>query len=197
MEQFARSKRIGLLGGSFNPAHDGHVYISKQALELLGLDEIWWLVSPQNPLKEKSGMAPFSDRFENAKKTAATCAKILISDFEIHSKTTYTYETLCAIKAKYPDYHFVWLMGDDNLLQFPKWHRWEDIMELLPIAVFNRDGNASEILSCEVANKFSSCKIKDIGKLVTSSTPSWGFIDITPHPASSTKLRADKPMKNK
>lgn len=185
-------KKIGLLGGSFNPAHSGHVYISEQALELLGLDEIWWLVSPQNPLKEKYEMAAFAERMQQAVQAASACKRIIVSDFEAHSNTVYTYDTICRIKALYPNNNFVWLMGADNLLQFPKWHRWRDIMQSIAIAVFNRDNSKIKALSGEVANEFAARKINYAIKLIHSVPPAWAFLDIRTHPLSSTKLRVEK-----
>ncbi len=183
--------KIGLLGGSFNPAHAGHVYISKQAIKLLGLDEIWWLVSPQNPLKEKQGMAEFENRLAIARQVAENCPQIKVSDFEINSGTTYTYDTMLALKAEYPKNNFVWLMGADNLLQFPKWHKWQDIMEIMPIAVFNRGDLKEKALTGEVAAKFAAYKINDAKQLNYTNPPAWTFLDIEIHPASATKIRND------
>jgi len=187
-----QNPKIGLLGGSFNPAHDGHVYISRKALELLGLDEVWWLVSPQNPLKETKGMAAFPERFAKAAAIASGCKGIVVSDFETHSKTTYTYDTLLAIKAVYPHNNFVWLMGADNLLQFPKWHKWREIMRLVPVAILNRGGiDAEKALSGQVANEFSQYKITDPQLLAQQAPPAWLFLDIEPSSLSSTQLRGD------
>ena len=189
MVQSGQGKKIGLLGGSFNPAHAGHVYISGQALKMLGLDETWWLVSKQNPLKETQGMVEFEERVQFAREIAAENPNIIVSDFETSIKTNYTYDTLKAIKAGYPEHQFVWLMGADNLIQLPKWYRWQDIMNLVPIAVFNRDSLKDKALESEAAIKFASSKINDTKQLVTSLPPAWAFLDIKTHPASATKIR--------
>lgn len=195
-----QGKKIGLLGGSFNPAHAGHVYISQQALALLDLDEIWWLVSPQNPLKEEAGMASFAERFDKAKEVAAGNDKILVSDFENNlapssasrgGGKTYTFNTISALKSKYPDCNFVWLMGADNMLQFPKWHRWRDIMNLMPVAVFNRGKFKEKALLGEVAVEFATNRVQNLGKLSCSKLPAWAFLDIKTHPMSATKLREE------
>ncbi len=182
-------KKIGLLGGSFNPAHKGHLYISRKALKLLQLDEIWWLLSPQNPLKTDKDLAPFSLRLQMAQQQAAPCTQIIVSDFENKAKTSYTYDTLCAIKTTYPHYNFVWLMGADNLLQFPKWHKWQEIMQLLPIAVFNRDNYKEPALSGLVATQFAANKLDNTSLLACAKPPAWAFLDIKPNPISSTYLR--------
>ncbi len=136
------SIKIGLLGGSFNPAHEGHLHISEIARKKLGLDQVWWLVSPQNPLKEKSGMMPFEERFESARKIAGSNPKIIISDIESRLNTIYTSDTLKRLKQKYPRHKFFWLMGTDNLIQLPKWKNWEEIFEYAEVHVFDR-ANAS------------------------------------------------------
>jgi nicotinate-nucleotide adenylyltransferase len=130
--------KIGLLGGSFNPAHKGHLYISKIALKKLGLAEVWWLVSPQNPLKPTKGMMPFEKRFESAQTIVGEHPKILVSDIERKLKTTYTFETLKKLTKKFPHIEFVWLMGADNLVQLPSWGNWRGILRLAHIHVFDR-----------------------------------------------------------
>jgi nicotinate-nucleotide adenylyltransferase len=131
--------RIGLLGGSFNPAHGGHRRISLFALDALGLDEVWWLVSPGNPLKPKAGMAPLARRLRSARRQARR-APIRPTAIEHWLGTRYTAHTLRALRARYPRHEFVWLMGADNLAQFHQWHRWRDIARTMPIAVIARPG---------------------------------------------------------
>ena len=118
-----RNRRIGLLGGSFNPAHAGHRYISTEALRRLDLDEVWWLVSPQNPLKSQSGMAPFSQRLSHAA-SVARHPRIRVSAIEAEMGTRYTADTLAMLVRRFPAARFVWLMGADNLMQIPKWRDW-------------------------------------------------------------------------
>jgi nicotinate-nucleotide adenylyltransferase len=131
--------RIGLLGGSFNPAHRGHRHISLAALAALELDEIWWLVSPGNPLKEKAGMAPLAARLASARR-AARRAPIRATTIERAMGTVYTVDTLAALVRRYPKKRFIWLMGADNLAQFHRWRDWRRIAALVPIAVVTRPG---------------------------------------------------------
>ncbi|MBO0712928.1 MAG: nicotinate-nicotinamide nucleotide adenylyltransferase, partial [Acetobacteraceae bacterium] len=120
-----RHRRIGLLGGSFNPAHGGHLHVSLLALRHLALDEIWWLVSPQNPLKPADGMAPFANRLEQARRVAAEHPRIRVTDLENRlGASRYTADTLQALRRRFPRLRFVWLMGGDNLVQIPRWQRW-------------------------------------------------------------------------
>lgn len=129
--------KIGLLGGSFNPAHDGHRYISIEAMKRAELDQVWWLVSPGNPLKAGHEMAPFETRFDKAKKIAAH-PQIHVSDCELRFETRYTIDTLKRLKQKCPQHRFVWLMGADNLAQFTRWKRWREIAALVEIVVLDR-----------------------------------------------------------
>jgi nicotinate-nucleotide adenylyltransferase len=132
--------RIGVLGGSFNPAHRGHRAISLAAIAALGLDEVWWLVSPGNPLKEKTGdMAPFAARFASAR-AMARHAPIRVSAIELRLGTRYTIDVVRALNRGYPNKSFIWLMGADNLAQFDKWRDWRDIAREVPIAVVARPG---------------------------------------------------------
>ena len=132
-------KRIGLLGGSFNPAHGGHRRISLFAQQALGLDEGWWLVSPGNPLKPKAGMAPFATRLASARLMARR-SRIKVSDFEAKAGTRYTVDTLRKLLRRYPKRRFIWIMGADNVANFTRWRRWRDIARLMPIAVIARPG---------------------------------------------------------
>ncbi|WP_324828988.1 nicotinate-nucleotide adenylyltransferase [Qipengyuania zhejiangensis] len=131
--------RIGLLGGSFNPAHGGHRRVSLFALRALGLDEVWWLVSPGNPLKPRAGMAPLAARFGSAVRQARR-APIRVTAIERELGTRYTVDTLAGITQRYPKHAFVWLMGSDNLAQFHQWRDWRGIARTMPIAVIARPG---------------------------------------------------------
>ena len=132
-------RKIGLLGGSFNPAHGGHLAISLDAMEALGLDEVWWLVSPGNPLKAQAGMAPLTARVMSAKSLARR-APIRVSAIEMELGTRYTDDTLAALTRRYPRLTFIWLMGADNLAQFDQWRNWQDIARTMAIAVIARPG---------------------------------------------------------
>lgn len=189
-----RGQKIGLLGGSFNPAHEGHRRISVAALRLLDLDEIWWLVSPQNPLKPAEGMAGFRERFEYARGFARhPCIKV--SDFEAKIGERRTVYTLKALKAAYPRHKFVWLMGADNLVQLPKWQKWEQIMSLVPVAVFNRPGFTYKALNGKAATKFRRARVfnnsfgDDRRHLADMKPPAWVFLPETTIDLSSTQIR--------
>ncbi|MCM8731116.1 nicotinate-nucleotide adenylyltransferase [Hephaestia sp. GCM10023244] len=132
-------RRVGLLGGSFNPAHKGHRAISLAALAALDLDEIWWLVSPGNPLKPQAGMAPLAVRLASARAISGH-APIRPTDIEARLGTRYTVDTLAALVRRYPNHRFVWLMGSDNLAQFHQWRDWRRIARTMPIAVIARPG---------------------------------------------------------
>lgn len=128
---------IGLLGGSFNPAHEGHLHISLYALNKLKLDEVWWLVSPHNPLKEKQSLADYKLRLESAH-AMARHSHIKVSDMENKRGLFYTYKTIAHLKRHYPHLQFVWLMGADNLNGFHRWQRWDWLLEHIPVVVFDR-----------------------------------------------------------
>lgn len=129
----------GLLGGSFNPAHGGHRAISLNAIEALGLDELWWLVSPGNPLKPKAGMAPLRARLGSAQRMARR-SPIRATAIEAELGTRYTVDTLKKLVRRYPNRRFIWIMGADNLVQLPQWRDWREIARLMPIAVIARPG---------------------------------------------------------
>ncbi|MGB3754031.1 MAG: nicotinate-nucleotide adenylyltransferase [Parerythrobacter sp.] len=139
-------RRIGLLGGSFNPAHGGHRRISLFARAALGLDEVWWLVSPANPLKPAKGMAPLETRYRSAL-VQARRAPIRVTAIEAQLGTRYTADTLAAVAARYPRCAFVWLMGSDNLAQFHRWRAWRRIARTMPIAVIARPGYAGDAVA--------------------------------------------------
>ncbi len=189
-------RRIGLLGGSFNPAHEGHLHISALALDHLALDEVWWLVSPQNPLKPEDGMAPFAERLAGARKVAAKAGgrRIRASGIEARFGTVYTVDTLRALTSRWPGARFVWLMGADNLVEIPKWRKWADIFGILPVAVFDRPSYASEALSGEAARRFGAKRL-DQGQaplLAEKTPPAWVFLHTGLNPASATKIRATR-----
>jgi nicotinate-nucleotide adenylyltransferase len=134
----ADGMRIGLLGGSFNPAHGGHLYVSEIARKALKLDYVWWLVSPGNPLKSEP--APMELRMTRAR-NAAQAPRIRVTDIERRLGTRYTVDTVAALQRRFPGVDFIWLMGSDNLEQFARWRRWRDIAARIPIAVVRRPGS--------------------------------------------------------
>jgi nicotinate-nucleotide adenylyltransferase len=178
------------LGGSFNPAHDGHRHISQLALSRLGLDEVWWLVSPQNPLKSEVGMASFESRLESAYSIAGD-RRIRVSAIEAELGTRYTADTLKALQNRYPAARFVWLMGADNLVQISRWRAWAEIFRTIPIAVFARDSYDSKALSELASVRFRRARIPERAArlLPDAAPPAWAFLRIKPHPATATELR--------
>lgn len=188
-----------MLGGSFNPAHDGHRHLSLEALRRLRLDRIWWLVSPQNPLKARNGMAPLAQRIAEAERVARH-PRITVTGVESRLGTVYTAETLHRLKRLFPRLRFVWLMGADNLAQIHHWRHWRAIFGAVPIAVFDRasgpaPGHAP--MASPAARRFARNRISDPGRLALSHPPAWIFLHNRLHPASATAIRAarkkDKP----
>jgi len=151
----AAGLKIGLLGGSFNPAHEGHLHISDVAIKRLGLDYVWWLVAPQNPLKPSIGMAPLSDRLSYAAAMFENHRRVFVMDIERELGTRYTIDTLAKLKRRFPQVHFVWLMGTDNLASFRHWKRWDQIAKTVPIAVVMRPGSTLAPLHAKAAQRFA------------------------------------------
>lgn len=184
------ARKIGLLGGSFNPAHEGHRDISLAALACLGLDEVWWLVAPQNPLKSAQGMAPFALRFAEAERVAAH-PKIRVSDLELRFGTRYTADTLQRLKHQFRAYRFVWLMGADNLAGMAAWKDWQQIFHLVPIAVFDRPTYTYKALAALAARRFACFRAREQAArtLVISPPPAWTFVHHRLNPISATEIR--------
>ena len=184
-------KVIALLGGSFNPAHDGHVHISKQALMKVGVDEVWWLVSPQNPLKSSRHMASYAERFASASALTRSQPAIKVSDYEARAGTRYTIDTLRALQRAYPHYRFIWLMGADNLVQFHRWKHWRAIASLMPIAVFDRSPSQYSALRSQAASALHYAKIPEscARLLAHLPAPAWCYLHIPRSTLSSTQIR--------
>ncbi len=182
--------RIGLLGGSFNPAHAGHLAMSAYALKRLGLDQVWWLAAPQNPLKSGKGMAPFSARMKQARKIAVH-PKIIITDLEAQFGTRYTVDTLRVLKKRFPRARFVWLMGADNLQQMPRWHKWPVLFQSVPVAVFRRPGYAVGRGSGKAAQRFDRAWLpaRRAGQLAQLRAPAWMVLDNAMNNLSATAIR--------
>jgi nicotinate-nucleotide adenylyltransferase len=187
-------KRVGLLGGSFNPAHRGHRAISIHAAKALGLNEVWWLVSPGNPLKAAKGMAPLEARFRSALR-ASRRAPIRATAIERELGTRYTVDTLRALQRRFPGRRFVWLMGADNLAQFHFWKEWRKIATLVPIAVVGRpgyDGPAHAARAMGWLRRF----VRPAGQArswTEWSPPALVLLHLPPDPTSATALRAAEP----
>ncbi|MEZ5931345.1 MAG: nicotinate-nucleotide adenylyltransferase [Alphaproteobacteria bacterium] len=181
---------MGLLGGSFNPAHHGHLAISLEAIRRLGLDRVWWLVSPQNPLKAKAEMADLPERMASARAIAADHPKIVVTDLERKLGTQYTVDTVRRLKRSGRD-DFVWLIGADNLLQLPAWRDWKGLLNLIPIAVFDREPYSYKALAGRVARAYAHCRIdpERASDLVGGDLPAWVYFRLRRHRVSSTAIR--------
>lgn len=182
--------RIGLLGGSFNPAHAGHAYIARAALRLLRLDQVWLLVSPGNPLKSSADMAPFAQRLASAERLC-THPHLRATDIEYRLGTRFTADTLQALRQRFPRAQFVWLMGADNLRQFPSWRRWEHITRLMPIAVLPRPGSTRIALASRAAQRLRHARLRANAQtlLARSAAPRWSLLPIRENPLSATQIR--------
>jgi nicotinate-nucleotide adenylyltransferase len=186
-------QRIGILGGSFNPAHRGHLDISLAALHRLGLDQVWWMVSPQNPLKPVDGMAPLPERLAAARAVARD-NRIKVTDIEARLGTRYTAETLALLLRRTPERRFVWLMGADNLAQIDAWKDWQQIFHLLPIAVFARPSYCFMALAAKAARRFARYRLNEgAGRsLVMAMPPAWLFVHGRLNPISATEIRKSR-----
>lgn len=184
----------GLLGGSFNPAHEGHRRISLAAARALGLDEVWWLVSPGNPLKPEAGMAPLAARLASARAQAGR-APIVATAIEAALGTRYTVDTLTKLVRRYPNRRFIWLMGSDNLVQFHRWKDWRRIAMLMPIAVIARPGYIPDAQSARAMGwlrRFVHTPGRSF-EWTTWRTPALVLLRFRPDPSSATRLRALRP----
>jgi nicotinate-nucleotide adenylyltransferase len=171
---------IGLLGGSFDPAHSGHLHVSLTALRRLGLDYVWWLVTPGNPLKEAP--APFEKRLAAARQIARH-PRLIVSDIERQLGTRYTIDTIKALKRRFPCVRFVWLMGSDNLENFRRWRNWQQIARLLPLVVVQRPGSLMARGHAALVRRFGRAdRLK--------APPSILVLDGARNPQSATRLRS-------
>lgn len=182
---------VGLFGGSFNPAHDGHAHVAETALQRLDLDRVVWLVSPQNPLKDTAQTAPLAERLASARMWAPG-PRMIVSDFETRAGTRWTIDTLRALKARYPGVRFVWLMGSDNLESFHRWRGWTDIMRLMPVAVIARPGSLLESRAAPAARRFAGHRVAatEARLIARMQAPAWTYLTAPLNPSSSTALRA-------
>jgi nicotinate-nucleotide adenylyltransferase len=182
---------IGLLGGSFNPPHVAHRMISEAALKRLGLDKVWWVVSPGNPLKRRVGTMPLGDRMALCREVAKN-PHIVVTDFEKDLQAPYTASTLAFLKSRSPLVRFVWIMGADNLATFDRWQRWREIFTMVPIAVVDRPGWRMKALASKGARAFAAARVPeaDAAGLALRPAPAWTFLSGPLSHLSSTALRA-------
>lgn len=190
MPHTERGMVIGLFGGSFNPPHAGHALVAEIALRRLGLDQLWWMVTPGNPLKNKAELSPLATRIK-ACEALVSDPRIKITAFEQSFGVTYTANTLRLIKARNPLARFIWIMGADNLRSFHRWQNWRKIAETFPIAVIDRPGATLAYLSSTMAQAYSHARVDedDAGILWTKTAPAWMFIHGPRSTLSSTALR--------
>ena len=191
MPHVERGMVVGLFGGSCNPPHQGHLLVAEIALRRLGLDQLWWLVTPGNPLKSRNELAPLAERLA-ACETLAEDPRIKITAFEKTLGTSYTARTLDFIRARNPHVHFIWIMGADNLAGFHRWQRWQKIATTFPIAVIDRPGSTLAYLSSKTARTFDYARVdeEDAGVLWQKRAPAWTFIHGPRSTLSSTAIRA-------
>ena len=187
---FWAGRKVGLLGGSFNPAHDGHRHVSLLALKLLGLDYVWWLVSPQNPLKSTRDMASLEERLVSGQ-LVARHPRIVVTDIECELDTRFTAQTLAGLHRHFPRTRFVWLMGADNLTQIPRWQNWTRIFASTPVAVFSRPPYSLSALHGKAAQRY---RCRRVGQnrargLPAMEPPAWVLFQNPLHPASATEIR--------
>ncbi len=187
---FAPGMRIGLLGGSFNPPHEGHVLVTELALRRLRLDRVWWLVTPGNPLKSQGELAALKDRVEAARRLVAG-PRVAVSDIEACIGSRFTYETLSWIKRRAPGVHFVWIMGADNLRQFHRWRHWRRLARLAPILVVDRPGSTLSATSGRAGAALARWRApeRDAARFARMAPPALLFLHGRRSGLSSTALR--------
>jgi len=185
--------RIGLLGGSFNPPHEGHRHIAETALRRLGLDQVWLVVTPGNPIKERGDLAALSERL-SATQRMMKHPRIRVTGFEATLPTAYTARTLDFLRRRFPGVRFVWIMGGDNLASFHRWQEWRGIMRCLPIAVLDRSGFRFRAMASPAALAFARARIDEAqaGALAGLHPPAWTYVTIPLADISSTQLRSQR-----
>ena len=181
---------VGLLGGSFDPAHEGHVHITRTVMKRFGLDRVWWLVSPANPLK-KRGPAPLADRMARARQLMRH-PRVTVSDIDSRLGTRYTAETIAALQARYPAVRFVWLMGADNLAQLHRWQDWQWIMQNVPVGVLARPNDRISARLSKAAFVYRGAMLQGSASqaLARGDAPRWCFVNMPMSDASSTAIRS-------
>ena len=186
-------QRIGVMGGTFNPPHDGHALISRSALRRLGLDQLWWVVTPGNPLKINNGLPPAAERMDMCRKLADD-KRMRITAFEEDLKTPYTAATLAFLTRRFPGVQFFWIMGADNLASFHRWQHWRDIARRVPIAVVDRPGWHLRAIASPAAQWMRRSFVPEsrAGTLGRDGKIGWTFLTGPLSPSSSTEIRASR-----
>jgi len=186
-----RGLKIGLFGGTFDPPHAAHRAACLLAMRRLGLDRIWWLVTPGNPLKDTRGLSPLAERIAAAKELAAH-PRIVVTGVEAEMHTRYTHDTVRTLTARCPGVHFVWIMGADNLRSFHRWQKWRDIAHIVPIAVVDRVGPSLYATAGTAGQALARFRIPESAakSLPRRRAPAWVFLHGLKSPLSSTALRA-------
>jgi nicotinate-nucleotide adenylyltransferase len=189
--------RIGLFGGSFNPAHDGHRLVALQCLKRLQLDAVWLIASPGNPLKDHSSLAPLATRVTQTR-ALMDHPRIEVTGFEAEHGFTYTYDSLSFLRRHCTGVRFVWIMGADNLAQFDQWDRWRDLAELMPIAVYARPGSIRRATSSRAATALKACRIPEAAAetLADREPPAWVYLHGITSAQSSSAIRARQAAAN-
>lgn len=186
----APGRKVGLFGGSFNPPHDGHYHVAFTALKRLHLDQVWWLVSPGNPLKDHGELEVLGRRVA-AVRALADHPRFVVTAFEAGHDLTYSADTIAFAQARRPRTNFVWVMGADNLASFHRWQYWREIMTMLPVAIIDRPGASLAPLKARAAQIFARYRIDetDTRDFALAPPPAWTFIHAPLNPLSSTMLR--------
>jgi nicotinate-nucleotide adenylyltransferase len=190
MPHVEKGMSVGLFGGSFNPPHQGHALVAETALRRLGLDQLWWMVTPGNPLKDHRELAPLAERIRMSEELAPG-PRVKVTAFEKRLGQSYTAKTLERVQALNHGVHFVWIMGADNLRTFHRWQNWQKIACTFPIAVIDRPGATLSYLSSRMAKTFDYARVdeEDAMSLPGRRAPAWTFIHGPRSPLSSTALR--------
>jgi nicotinate-nucleotide adenylyltransferase len=198
MPRWTIGQKIGLLGGSFNPAHDGHLLISQLALRRLRLDRLWWLVTPGNPLKQNADLPDLASRILAARARIGD-KRIDVSGLEAEIGARFTYDTIAWLMRRAPGVHFVWIMGADNLVQFHLWRNWRDIARLVPIAVIDRPGSTLRSATSHAGATLSRHRAaeRDAGRFALMRPPAFLFMHGPRSSLSSTALRGEENAEDK
>lgn len=184
-------QRIGLMGGTFNPPHDGHLACAETALRRLQLDRLWWMVTPGNPLKQNDGLPPLEQRMVASRNLTNNDPRIVVTAFEQGLSARFTYSTLAYLSRRMPGVRFVWIMGADNLVGFDRWQNWRGIANLVPIAIVDRPGWRHAALASPAARALARFRVPEFeaALLPTANPPAWTFLTTRLSDLSSTSLR--------